>query len=684
MPKELSRDSADSLRILSASDEIVKSNLGKALKRALARPLALGLLGLLALVIAVIAAAIWGQPQYQVTAVFTATPVTQVPFGPEGWKELALGELRSTWFSPSHASDSGEGGPDAPMNQHVNFSTQDFPLVAVTVTGNAPEIPDQAIRRFRDGNLGKQPLSAREIAERSKSISTEIQMLKTRKKDYLHSNGSKDIGQELMKKRDDLNALEYRLRLAQSEEKSAQSELAKLHQKLAEQRMILESQMEKDPQVANKQTLQDLSLRQKIIKDMIDEEKYTIELRAQLDEKNMKKQRLQRLLPSGKVDQADLDMVIAEIQTIQKKLDGSPKLKELKNEWANLNKTIVPISPSPKSQPAFGLTKTLEEKFLEKNNELSSLSNAQQHLETEIQRNRAEFSLLTRVLEESNKVDDAIEEWETQLKSLSQTSSGTPSIPGGHFAFEVQSQSEVQSTWGSRGTIFPTVAVSSIGLGFLLLWGIECLRGARLARDIAASLRIPALWVSSRHQGAGEYRQLRRLCQAQTDRSPLALQIQAIDSRDASLAAITTVANGLAGAFAQRGEKVLLVDLGTPSGQNEGFSDFHQTNSDTWPSLTQPGTHPNIIRMGPGKAHLSQDSLTRNQLNRFLETVSTQQTVVIFCGTNLSQNQQVEALGKTMETVLVSAGNPTLESESVESLLDLIALDQRPKVLVLV
>ncbi len=102
--------------------------------------------------------------------------------------------------------------------------------------------------------------------------------------------------------------------------------------KLEEQKKILGNQIETESRNSYEQVAQILQLRQKILKDLIDGKKYLINSGRSLSKKTPKGKKLEKAIKEGKIEKTELVEFCKKFRPFNKKMAGSPKLKELQNE----------------------------------------------------------------------------------------------------------------------------------------------------------------------------------------------------------------------------------------------------------------------------------------------------------------------------------------------------------------
>jgi len=662
------------------------SGVWKALKRLARKPALWMMVILVSAVSGITVAAIGGKQLYEVTAVVTANSTGQVPVQVETWREIAPLELQKQWSNHSAEIASSLGSSKQEWDQVVTIFPTIYPNVVIKAHGPKRETYEAALSLFLKKLKESHPAVQKQLALKKKKAELEesIQAEKTKKSNLLKTAGINDVFFEVAKQREALTSIEYRKRMALADKQSVTAEIASIKQKLEEQKKILGNQIETESRTSYEQVAQILQLRQKILKDLIDEEKYLINLRAELEQKNTKRENLEKAIKEGKIEKTELGGVLQEIQTIQQKMAGSPKLKELQNEWLNLNKSIQPPAPSPRSQPAYALIQSLQSKSLDKQVERESLEHTLTFLDKEIGAIQNLLSRLISVQKQIEESNETIQSLQNEMEALSKTETAPPVSDGQFFQFEPVTQKKPSYVaYTNRTWLFQSVFLPCLGLGMFLLFVTEWVRGARSAKDVGDALQIPVLFLPPTRTDSSDYRELCRLGRVSTQQSPLALQIQPADPRDPTMASAARVAEGLAHAFCQRGEKVLMVDLNATGDTMEGLMDFLTSNRESWEPLAKPGSHPQILRMAPGRQTPFSEMLQGERMKVFLESVGASRSVVLFLGSGLTQVKQVESLSAHSGSIVVTSGNPVLGHESLDALLDLTSQGKRPLALVL-
>ncbi len=423
--------------------------------------------------------------------------------------------------------------------------------------------------------------------------------------------------------------------------------------------------------------------RQQRLRELIAEENVQIELAANLNAKNLEKKDLEELVKKGKASPESVLRVGSEIAVIKAKLDGNKKTNELYNEIIKLDRAIMP--DPPKKTPLGPIFTQMVDKKFQLELDMLAIPEETDYLRSEIDVQKAKLATLAGLEGRFTTVNQKVARREQEHRSIQAeinrlTSNRALVVPFGEASvtpFPVSS---------NRQTMFATIFLSGSALSVLAVFLYELVMGIRLPSDIARSLRLPVRWIAANPEhAAADYRELCRIVRSGGFLAKTILQMQPLTQGPGAQAKTAEAIEGLAAAFAKRGEKVLVIDLCDMALQSAGLTEMMLAPEESIERLIQPGDASGVFRMHAGRQELTATQLADPALRACLEKIAATYSVILIQGHGLQAIQEVEALGLAAHgLVIVSDGDRKIEPTAREALVDLTAENLSAQVLLIV
>ncbi len=424
--------------------------------------------------------------------------------------------------------------------------------------------------------------------------------------------------------------------------------------------------------------------RQLRVRELIAEEKALIALAANLEAKTKEKKQLEDLVAIGEASAESVLRLESEIAVIKRQMTSNKKINDLEEEIHRMDRAILPelARTTPRTSPI--LTQMIDKKF-QMELEMLAIPEEIGHLRNEIDVEKAKLANLAGMEGRFLAVDQKVARREQEHRSIQAeinrlTSNRALVVPFGEADV---SQFPVSS---NRQTMFATIFLSGSALSVLAVFLYELVLGIRLPSDIAKSLRLPVRWIAANPEhAAADYRELCRIVRSGGFLAKTILQMQPLTQESGAQAKTAEAIEGLAAAFAKRGEKVLVIDLCDMALQSAGLTEMMLAPEESIERLIQPGDASGVFRMHAGRQELTATQLADPALRACLEKITATYSVILIQGHGLPAIQEVEALGLAAHgLVIVSDGDRKIEPTAREALVDLTAENLSAQVLLIV
>jgi len=493
----------------------------------------------------------------------------------------------------------------------------------------------------------------------------------------LKQNQITDVKGDQAAVKEAISSLEYRLRMSNADEIGAKVEYDAITKKLEDMKKDAQKDAESEDQdQALADTISDTRRRQDRIRELITDEKELISLKAELEEKNLKRVRLENLLMKNAVAKEDVDQVIAEIRTIKAKMDGDKKTVEWNNEMMNLDKAIVPQSKKKmKTNPI--ITQTLD-KQLERELTLMSIQVVKDHLmkEIEAQKQRmAKISSLESSFEESAGRINAARLAVSNLMATKNALASRVASPKSPLDSLSPPDTGEYAAGSTKPLLFGITSLGAMCFGLFSLLGWEVFARAGTPSNLARRLEIPVPDLRSRPEELA--RQSRNLSRQLRQRDPgqgMILTVHPVAATETCIEKALGVAKELGGSFSKRGERVLIIQLesGVKGSATMGLSDYLYNRVDSPAMVIRPTEDLSCDILPSGTEPLDADSLANQRMSEFMEQARERYGVIIIVGHPLNNLHEVEILAANSQSiVLVADGEKTVDADAREALFEL-------------
>ncbi len=572
-------------------------------------------------------------------------------------------------------------------------------LISVYLTSIDPDLGKTMLWSLNEAlqDFQKQERKARAAQDNSPvaqlaKLEEEINKLRQAKQNRVKLAGGSDLAREMASIRDSIVSLENYLRDDRAKEVTAKEQYKELLKQLDELKRTAarEAEYESDDS-AIADSVGDNRRRQQRIRELIHDEKEHVESTASLEAKLKERKEREDLGKKGKgllpalvaqaFGPAELIRLDSEIHVLKAKLQANRKLIELDNEMMKIDKLIVPKKGKP--MPISPIITQMLDKKMDRELTMLGLTQEIEHLQRELESQKTKLAHLQGLETQSNEWDKKIADLEKQRATLQSQATVADQNAVSIVPFGEPTTNPFPDS-SNRPAIFTTVFLSGSGLSILAVLLYEWILGIRLPSDIAKSLRIPVRMIAANPAyAAADYRDLCRIVRSQGFLAKTLLQIQPLNPSADGSTKTTQFTNGLAAAFSQRGEKVLIIDLGHIAKGIDGLAELLRTPEQPIDRFVQSDAKNQVFRMIVGGEALTTAQLNDPSLRALLEKAAEIFQVILIQGAGLQALQQVEALGlATHGLLIVSDGNRKIEPIAREALLDLTAENLAPRALI--